>query len=433
MSDLQQRVPGQSLIEKLLSEWDAGRIRLDPTTGRVEIADASISWFQGVLGERVSGRLLNQIAVHPGVTVLHSVPFGSRSSDIDHVVITAAGVFVINTKHHEGASVWAGGWGVKVNNYSQKSYIPSLVDHARRTEERLSRAAGFAVPVIGVLCLVGVHPAEFRQTAAPGDATTPPLAVTTVERLLHDITARRREMSDEQLDRVTQAALLPETWHDAPSASRPGAHLGAEFDALYAEIGGAVLIRRAELKQEGRERAAVARETARVGAGRGGSRPPARSGPPPRRASERGIPRPEPATAAVPLTPETTWTQGAAGLALWPLLFVAARGITSAVEAIGVDSVISTLGLVALWLLLAASPVLFAVADLRQLRDRGIDLRSGANALVLLGPLAHLISRHVRLHRRGRTGAGALIAHLVGGVVAVPILLGMWMASTFAF
>ncbi|MBG6212216.1 hypothetical protein RCH23_000129 [Cryobacterium sp. CAN_C3] len=38
----------------------------------------------------------------PEWTVLHAVPVGSGSSDIDHVVIGPAGVFTINTKNHTG-------------------------------------------------------------------------------------------------------------------------------------------------------------------------------------------------------------------------------------------------------------------------------------------------------------------------------------------
>ncbi|TPW72853.1 nuclease-related domain-containing protein [Schumannella sp. 10F1B-5-1] len=423
MSDLQQRVPGQSLIEKLLSEWDAGRIRMDAATGRVEIADESISWFQGVLGERVTGRVLNQIAVEPGTTVLHSVPFGSRSADIDHVVITPAGVFVINTKDHENASIWMAGWGLRVNNRPQNAYIQSLVKHTRAVEARLSQAAGFAVPVIGMLAFVA--PASFSQTAPLGDATTPPMAAAPVDRLVGELRGRRREMSDEQLDRVTRAALRPETWHDHPLTSRPGSHLGAEFDALYAEIGGAVLLRRADQRHERRERAAIVRETTRSGAGRG-------RGVPPRStsfgASDIGaVPTRRPPVTSP--TPATTWTCGSRGLALWPLLVVAAIGITSAIESIGDVASPGVFGLTALWALLIMSPLLFAAADLVELRRRGTDLGGPSVALALLGPLVHLSVRAVRLARRGQTGMSALITHLICGVAAVPILITMSFAA----
>src|SRR6187402_2325790 len=94
--DLAQRVPGQSLIEQLLVEWDQGHIRLGEMPGTVVIDEDARGWYWGVLGERRTASLLSTLD-HQW-TVLHSVPVGSGKTDIDHVAIGPGGVFTINTK-----------------------------------------------------------------------------------------------------------------------------------------------------------------------------------------------------------------------------------------------------------------------------------------------------------------------------------------------
>lgn len=51
---------------------------------------------------------------------------------------------------------------------------------------------------------------------------------------------RRREMSDEQLAAVMDAALRAETWHRSPQPFRPGTHLTQEFQALRDAVGPAL-------------------------------------------------------------------------------------------------------------------------------------------------------------------------------------------------
>jgi hypothetical protein len=92
-----------------------------------------------------------------------------------------------------------------------------------RATDALSQAAGFAVPVFSAL--VFVDPASLTVKAPSGRDGTD----------LHVISERglappprgarltsRRELSDEQLTTVMDAALRAETWHRSPQPSRPG-------------------------------------------------------------------------------------------------------------------------------------------------------------------------------------------------------------------
>jgi hypothetical protein len=92
------------------------------------------------------------------------------------------------------------------------------------------------VPVFSAL--VFVDPASLTVKAPPGWDGTDLHVIS--ERGLLPLLTRRREMSDEQLTTVMDAALRAETWHRSPRPSRPGAHLTQEFQALRDAVGPAL-------------------------------------------------------------------------------------------------------------------------------------------------------------------------------------------------
>jgi hypothetical protein len=232
--DLAQRAPGHSLIEKLLDEWNEGRIHFGDQPDTVEIDEDARGWYWGVLGEqRVAATLAT---LGPEWTVLHSVPVGTGNTDIDHIVIGPAGVFTLNTKYSPGNAVWTAGRGLMVNGESRARYLRNSMAELHQTSAKLSGAAGFAVPVFSAL--VFVDPASLTIKAPPGWDGTDLYVVS--ERGLLPLLTRRREMSDEQLAKVMDAALRAETWHRTPQPSRPGAHLTQEFQALRDAVGPAL-------------------------------------------------------------------------------------------------------------------------------------------------------------------------------------------------
>lgn len=232
--DLADHAPGHSLIVKLLAEWDAGRIRQGTSPGEIVIDEESRGWYWGVLGERKVAEILNYLG--SDMTVLHSVPIGTQGADVDHLVIGPGGVFTINTKYHAGASIWTAGFGLQVNGTSRAKYLRSAAREAGQVENRLSAAAGFAVPVYPVLAFV--DPASFRKTA-PNNIDGVEILVTTADRILETIN-NRRELSDAQVARIAEVARDATTWQKLLRPSAPGEHLAREFDALREALGPAL-------------------------------------------------------------------------------------------------------------------------------------------------------------------------------------------------
>jgi hypothetical protein len=134
------------------------------TAGRTARAHQSRSWLVGAAGERrVAEVLLSLTRSDPLWQSIHSVPVGTRGSDIDHVVLGPGGIFTINTKHHPRGTVWVGGDVILVNGVARP-----YVRNSRHEAARASRpmACGFRVPVRGLVVTVG---ATLTMKTAPAD------------------------------------------------------------------------------------------------------------------------------------------------------------------------------------------------------------------------------------------------------------------------
>lgn len=232
MSDLRDRVPGHALVERLLAEWERGRIQFD---GEHATVDEEVrSWYRGVHGERQVAEQLAKLG--PDWLVLHSVPVGRSDTDIDHVVIGAAGVFVINAKFSPGKSIWAKGYGLLVDG-QRTGYVPKAIAEARRASVALSKVTGMTVPVTAVIAFV--DPGRMAVEGRVGGTEYDP-EVRVIRHLdLPRLIASRPIFSAEQAGRIMDAAIRPGTWHSSPKPES-GLSIAEEFSALEAAVGPAL-------------------------------------------------------------------------------------------------------------------------------------------------------------------------------------------------
>ncbi len=193
--------------------------------GRSPLSDDSRPWYVGALGELDVANRLDSLG--DGWTVLHSVPIGTRGSDIDHVVVGAAGVFTINTKFHEDARVWVGSRRLLVNGQT-KDHLRNTRYEATRTQKLLSAAAGTEVPVTGVIALVGAKQITVRER--PTD-----IAVLDAARLTRWLKKQKPRL--DQVQTATLSALVRDaaTWTSEPQHQSDI----SGFDALHREVVGA--------------------------------------------------------------------------------------------------------------------------------------------------------------------------------------------------
>ena len=144
--DLAANPPGQAAAQVAAAYREARPVatRLARLLGRHTDERA---WRAGADGEVETARRLLALTdpspwqfSHVGLwRVLHSVPVGERGSDIDHVVIGAPGVFVVNSKHHRGKLVTTTPRAVVVGKHPTR-YAEFARTEADRTATLLAAA-----------------------------------------------------------------------------------------------------------------------------------------------------------------------------------------------------------------------------------------------------------------------------------------------------
>ncbi|MET1087514.1 MAG: nuclease-related domain-containing protein [Arthrobacter sp.] len=221
---MNERVAGQAVMEKLLAD----RQGLPPRSfvGRVFGTDPltldNYPWFKGALGEIAVGQILERLG--PDWTVLHAVPVGAGTSDIDHVLIGPAGVFTLNTKNHAGQSVWVAGRTFMVSGKKQR-HLYNASHEAARAAKLLTRGANATVAVTGVVVVVAPKSMTVRER--PAD-----VVVVTDRQLLRWLGDRPNVLAPTQISALTAAAIRPGTWHRSPPALVDPAVLLHEFTKL---------------------------------------------------------------------------------------------------------------------------------------------------------------------------------------------------------
>lgn len=97
--------------------------------------------------------------------MLHSVPIGTRGSDIDHLLIGPAGVFCINTKNHIGCKVWVGDRMIMLNG-NKTRYLRNSRFEGERASRILTAATGWSITATPVLLFMA---SEYTVKSRPPD------------------------------------------------------------------------------------------------------------------------------------------------------------------------------------------------------------------------------------------------------------------------
>jgi hypothetical protein len=221
-------LPGQSAIIELLRVQSAvpPRSVLARLFGLSPLSADSRPWYEAAVSEIEVGDELARLG--DDWVVLHALPVGTGTTDIDHVVIGPGGVFIINTKNHPGQTVWASQRAFMVSGI-RHPYIRNMEYEMGRVERLLSSAAGMSVEVSGILAVVAAKSITVREKHR--DVTV--LSTASIVRWLLD---RRVVLSPVEIAAIGNSAELAATWHhDAePVDDRDG--LRERFAALRGEV-----------------------------------------------------------------------------------------------------------------------------------------------------------------------------------------------------
>ncbi|MDQ4489167.1 nuclease-related domain-containing protein [Sinomonas sp. ASV486] len=225
---LRARVAGQAVMAETL-RLQAGTPRrrgLARLFGANPLAPEARSWYAGAVGEMRVARALSKLG--PEWHVLHSIPVGTRGSDIDHLVVGPGGVFTLNTKNHAGKDVWVAGSVLMVNGQHEK-YLRNSAHEAKRAAALLTRAVGREVPVRAAVVLVAPRRVTIRRFAEGA-------AVVTDSQLRRWLTKQAKLLNAGDAARLAAVAAEPSTWGHQQAPSEDPSATRMSFGALHTAV-----------------------------------------------------------------------------------------------------------------------------------------------------------------------------------------------------
>ena len=118
-------------------------------------------WAKGAKGERKIGKILDEIALENNFKVLHDRTIPKSKANVDHILVTPKGVFIIDAKNYKGKVEIRndGGWfspekdKLIVDGRNRSKLIEGVKWQISRLEEELAKN-NLAPNLIGVLGFV---------------------------------------------------------------------------------------------------------------------------------------------------------------------------------------------------------------------------------------------------------------------------------------
>lgn len=114
---------------------------------------ASYRWRMGAVGERRTARRLNALRRH-GWSVFHDLSLPGSRANVDHLVVGASGVYLVDSKYRRGAVRFGGrrGW-IRIGKTGGPLLVRSAQYEAEAVARVLSSALGRRVDVVPVLAV----------------------------------------------------------------------------------------------------------------------------------------------------------------------------------------------------------------------------------------------------------------------------------------
>jgi hypothetical protein len=137
---------------------------------------STTAWAKGAQGEQMLGAALDRLRIE-GIAVLHDRRIPRSRVNIDHLVISSAGVFVVDAKRYGGkverrdrGGFFRSDYRLYVGGRDRSKLVSRMESQVKVVRQALKGSAGSAVPeVIPVLCFVDSEWGLFASPLRFGD------------------------------------------------------------------------------------------------------------------------------------------------------------------------------------------------------------------------------------------------------------------------
>ena len=183
-----QRMPGHNILETILQEKST-----NPN------ADVT-SWVKGYDGEKEVGKQLKHLPDE--YRLYHSVPLGDKGWDIDHLVVSKYGIFILNTKNFPGSTVYTDNNELFYDGVKYPDILNKLQNDVKDLSEKLSVSRDKIHNGLVVLCReLNVLGSYLDITAKVSDI------VSSIEKYKEIV------FSDQEFEAIINKIENPNTWN----------------------------------------------------------------------------------------------------------------------------------------------------------------------------------------------------------------------------
>jgi Nuclease-related domain len=173
------------------------------------LSEEFVSYAVGFVGEEIVGAELARLG--SGWHVLHAVPVGVGSTDIDHVLIGPSGVYTINAKHHPGGRLQTKGGETVFLGKTWKPYASKSIAEAKGATAQLAASCGFPGEARAVIAVVGAR----LDTRLPLDG----VVVIASEHLVGWLSDQPQTLTPAEVEHVFASARWSRTWSNRPAVT----------------------------------------------------------------------------------------------------------------------------------------------------------------------------------------------------------------------
>lgn len=183
-----QRMPGHNILETILVEKS--------TNPNANVT----SWVKGYDGEKEVGKQLKHLPDE--YRLYHSIPLGDKGWDIDHLVVSKYGIFILNTKNFPGATVYTDNNELFYDGTKYPDILNKLQNDVKDLSEKLTVSRDKIHNGLVVLCReLNVLGKYLDITAKVSDI------VSSIEKY-NDIV-----FSDQEIEDIIKKIENPNTWN----------------------------------------------------------------------------------------------------------------------------------------------------------------------------------------------------------------------------